>query len=56
MARVLILLLLLSAALSFVLYALTGQPRYKRFGLNILRGTMIAGFVFFAVLIAQHLG
>ncbi|MDO8720078.1 MAG: hypothetical protein Q7K20_13995 [Polaromonas sp.] len=54
-ARVLILLLLLSAALSFVLYAVTGQPRYKRVGLNILRGTMIAGFVFFAVLIAQHL-
>ena len=49
-------LLLLSAAVSFALFALTGQQRYKRFGLNILKGTMLAGFAFFAVLIVQHLG
>jgi hypothetical protein len=56
LARVVILLLLLSAAVSFALFALTGQQRYKRFGLNILKGTMLAGFAFFAVLIVQHLG
>lgn len=55
LARIVILLLLLSAAVSFALFALTGQQRYKRFGLNIIKGTMIAGFAFFAVLIVQHL-
>ena len=56
LARVIILLLLLSAAVSFALFALTGQERYKRVGLNIIKGTMLAGFAFFAVLIVQHLG
>jgi hypothetical protein len=55
LARIVILLLLLSAAVSFGLFALTGQQRYKRFGMNIIKGTMIAGFTFFAVLIVQHL-
>ena len=55
LARVIILLLLLSAAVSFALYAVTGQERFKRFGLNILKGALIAGFGFFAVLIVQHM-
>ncbi|GKS74946.1 hypothetical protein AVME950_08640 [Acidovorax sp. SUPP950] len=44
-------LLLLMAAVSFAFYVGTGQARYKRWGLIILKWTVIAGFVFFAVLI-----
>jgi len=53
-ARSIVLLLLLGAALSFALYAVTGQERFKRFGLNILKWTLIAAFGFFAVLIVQR--
>lgn len=48
-------LLLLMAAVSFAFYAGTGQARYKRFGLVILKWTLIAAFVFFAVLIVQRI-
>ncbi|WOI45726.1 hypothetical protein [Acidovorax sp. BLS4] len=44
-------LLLLMAAVSFAFYVGTGQARYKRWGLIILKWTVIAGFVFFAVFI-----
>jgi hypothetical protein len=53
--RWLLLALLIGAAVSFLLFALTGQARYKRYGLITLKWTLIAGFVFFAVLIAQRL-
>ena len=53
--RWLLLLLLLGAAVSFLFYAITGQARYKRAGLIVLKWTLIAGFGFFAVLIAQRL-
>ena len=49
-----ILLLLLAAGVSFAFYAGTGQPRYKRFGLVILKWTLLAAFGFFAVLIAER--
>ncbi len=55
LARWLILLLLLAAAVSFAFFAATGQPRYKRFGLVIVKWTLIAAFVFFAVLILERL-
>jgi hypothetical protein len=48
-------LLLLAAAASFVFYAGTGQARYKRFGLLLLKWTLIAAFAFFAVLILERL-
>ena len=48
-------LLLLMAAVSFAFYAGTGQARYKRLGLIILKWTLIAAFVFFAVLIAGRI-
>lgn len=48
-------LLLLMAAVSFAFYVGTGQARYKRFGLVILKWTLIAAFVFFAVLIVQRI-
>lgn len=53
--RWLLLLLLLGAAVSFLFYAMTGQARYKRYGLITLKWTLIAGFGFFIVLIAERL-
>ena len=48
------LLLLLGAAASFLIYALTGQERFKRYGLVTLVWTLIAAFVFFAGLIVER--
>ena len=53
--RGLFFVLLLVAAISFALYAATGQTRYRKFGLRIVIGILLAGFGFFAVLIAQRL-
>ena len=50
-----ILFLLLGAVVSFMFYAGTGQVRYKRAGLMILKWALIAGFGFFAVLILERL-
>ena len=53
--RWLILLLLLGAVVSFAFYVATGQPRFKRYGLLILKWVLIAGFGFFAVLILERI-
>jgi hypothetical protein len=53
--RALFLLLLLGSGGLFLIYAVTGHVRYKNFGLIVLKWTLLAGFVFFAVLIAQRL-
>lgn len=53
--RILILLLLLSAILSFACFAVTGQPRFKRYGLTVLKWTLIGAFGFFGVLILERL-
>ena len=53
--RALVLLLLAACALLFLLYALTGQARYKKWGFVVLQWTLLAGFGFFAVLIFQRL-
>lgn len=55
LVRTLIFLLLLSAGVSFALYAYTNQPRFKRYGLAVLKWTLLAAFGFFAVLIAQQM-
>ncbi len=52
--RWLILMLLLGAVVSFSFYAVTGQPRFKRYGLLVLKWTLIAAFGFFAVLILER--
>lgn len=52
--RWLLLLLLLGALLSFAFYAVTGQLRFRRYGLLTLKWLMIAGFGFFGVLILQQ--
>ncbi len=53
--RWLVLVLLLGAAISFALYAGTGQVRFKTIGLRILRWTLVAAFLFFAVLILERI-
>lgn len=51
-----ILLLLLAAGVSFAFYAGTGEQRFKRFGLVILKWTLLAAFGFFLVLFLEQLG
>ena len=53
--RIVIVLLLVAAGISFALFALTSNARYKRAGLRILAGTLVAAFVFFAILIVDQL-
>ena len=53
--RWLMLLLLLAAAVCFAFYAGTGQVRYRRWGWMVFKWTLIAGFVFFGVLILERL-
>jgi predicted exporter len=53
--RWLAMLLLLAAAVSFAFYAGTGQARYKRLGLVILKWTVIAAVFFFAVILIGRL-
>lgn len=40
---------------SFALYAGTGQERFKRFGLLMLKWGVLAGLGFFAVLILERI-
>ena len=48
-------MLLLAAVVSFSFFIATGQPRFKRYGLKILKWTLIAAFGFFAVLIMERI-
>jgi hypothetical protein len=50
-----ILLLLLTAGVLFAFYTGTGEVRYRRLGLVVLKWTLIAAFGFFAVLILERL-
>lgn len=52
--RTAILLLLLVAGAYFALYIGTGQLRYRRSGLIILTGTLVAALVFFGMLILER--
>ncbi|MEJ7928366.1 hypothetical protein WG922_00130 [Ramlibacter sp. AN1015] len=52
--RALIFLLLLAAGLMFAAYALTGQAKYKRWGLLTLKWTVFGALAFFAVLILER--
>ena len=54
-ARLVIGLLLFSAVLCFAFSIATGQARWRRLGLVIMKWTLIAGLVFFAVLILERL-
>ncbi|MBS0609026.1 MAG: hypothetical protein KGM60_12630 [Comamonadaceae bacterium] len=50
-----VMLLLFVAAVCFGFYAGTGQPHYRRWGWVILKWTLIAAGMFFAVLILERL-
>ena len=50
-----VMLLLLAAAVSFAFFAATGQQRYKRFGLVIIKWIAIAAAMFFLVLILERI-
>jgi len=52
--RALFLLLLLAAAGCFVCFLVTGQVRYKQYGLRVLQLTLGAAFFFFAVLAVER--
>lgn len=53
--RWLILVPLIASAVFFVLFAVTGHAPFKRIGLVVLKWTLAAAFVFFAVLIFDRL-
>jgi hypothetical protein len=53
--RVLLLLLLVAGAACFAAYAVSGQTRYRHYGLRLVLWTVVAGLVFFAVLIVLRL-
>jgi hypothetical protein len=55
LARILMFLLLAGAAVCFGYYIATGQERFKRLGLIILKWTVFAALGFFAVLIITRL-
>jgi hypothetical protein len=52
--RAALVLLLVASGIAFALFAVTGQQRYKRFGLVVLKWTLVAAFGFFAVLILER--
>ncbi|MFM9880058.1 MAG: hypothetical protein ACKVOO_06590 [Burkholderiaceae bacterium] len=56
LVRAAVLLLLVASMVSFAFYAGTGQVRFKHFGLKLLKWTVAAGLLFFAVLVLQRIG
>ncbi len=53
--RFLLFFLLGGAAVCFLFYMATGKPHFRRWGIIILKWTLIAAFLFFGVLIASRL-
>ena len=53
--RFLILMCLLSAAVSFALYVGTGQPRYRIWGWKVLKWTLLSTLCFFVILVAERI-
>jgi VIT1/CCC1 family predicted Fe2+/Mn2+ transporter len=53
--RGLIVVLLIAVAVLFACYAFTGQERFKRRGLQLLKWSLVAAFGFFAVLGLEHM-
>ena len=52
--RILIFMLLGASALSFVLFLITGQIKYRRWGFALFKWTMLAIVVFFGVLFVSQ--
>ena len=53
--RTVVLLLLIAGLLCFALYIATGQARWRRIGLVVVKWTVIAGLAFFAVMFLERL-
>jgi hypothetical protein len=53
--RLLFGLLLVSGLLCFATYIATGNPKWRYFGIVIVKWTVVAGLGFFAVLILERL-
>ena len=53
--RWLILVPLIASVVCFMLFVVTGQAKFKHIGLLVLKWTLAAAFVFFAVLIFDRL-
>eukprot|EP00042_Codosiga_hollandica_P002559 m.929620 g.929620 ORF g.929620 m.929620 type:complete len:62 (+) comp167607_c0_seq1:353-538(+) len=54
-ARLVVGLLLFAAVVCFALAIATGQARWRRMGIVIMKWTLIAGLAFFGVLILERL-
>ena len=53
--RWIVLLLLVAGVLCFAMYVGTGQPRWRGFGIRIVKWTVVAGLGFFAVLLLERM-
>lgn len=53
--RWILMLLLVAGLVCFAFYVATGQQRYRRIGLLLVKWTVIAGLAFFAVLMLERL-
>jgi hypothetical protein len=53
--RALVLLMLGLGVACFAVYAVTGSQQYRRVGVRLVKWTIVAGFLFFAVLIVERL-
>lgn len=53
--RLLLGLLLVASLLCFAMALATGQPRWRRLGLLMLKWTLLAALGFFAVLVLERL-
>jgi hypothetical protein len=53
--RTLVFLLMVAGLLSFAVYLATGEARWRRLGLLVVRWTVIAALGFFAVLLLERL-
>ena len=53
--RTVVLLMLGIGVACFAVYAVTGSEQYKRVGIRVVKWTIIAALLFFAVLIAERI-
>jgi hypothetical protein len=53
--RAILLLMLVGGAACFVMYIATGHARWRAWGLQLVKWTVIAGLVFFGVLVVERL-
>ena len=52
--RAILLLLLLGGLGCFVMYVVTGKPRWRALGISLVKWSVLAALGFFAVLIVQR--